>query len=192
LLEDENIKYLAESGCDTVWMGAESGSQKILDAMDKGITVEEIRKAVLLLKKHKIKPALFLQFGYLNEDAADIKQTIDIVNELLPHDIGISVSYPLPGTKFYDKVKEQLKTKTNWTDSDDLHLMFKNTYSAEFYKSLHRYVHNTYRANQARAHFMQFSFSHYKQIGLWPYYKLKSIKEKSTLKKIEPLASSFL
>ena len=192
LLEDENIKYLAESGCDTVWMGAESGSQKILDAMDKGITVEEIKRAVTLLKKHNIKPALFLQFGYLNEQAEDIKQTIDLVNELLPFDIGVSVSYPLPGTKFHDMVKEQLKVKTNWTDSDDLHLMFKNTYTADFYKHLHRYVHNTYRANQAKALLKEFSFYNYKRIGLWPYYKFKSIKEKNILKKINPVAANVL
>jgi anaerobic magnesium-protoporphyrin IX monomethyl ester cyclase len=192
LLEDENIRYLAESGCDTVWLGAESGSQRILDAMDKGITTEEIKKAVHLLKKHRIKPALFLQFGYLDEKAEDIRKTIDMVNELLPYDIGVSVSYPLPGTKFYDKVKEQLRTKTNWTDSDDLHLMFKNTYSPEFYRHLHRYVHHSYRANQARAMAKEFSLDNYKRIGLWPYYKFKSLREKSALKRIDPLAAGIL
>jgi radical SAM superfamily enzyme YgiQ (UPF0313 family) len=191
LLEDENIKYLSESGCDTVWMGAESGSQKILDAMDKGITVNEIKRSVALLKKHNIKPALFLQFGYLNETAEDIKQTIDMVNELLPYDIGVSVSYPLPGTKFYEKVKEQLKTKTNWSDSDDLHLMFSNTYSPEFYKHLHRFVHYSYRTSQAKDHLKKFSFGNYKRIGLLPYYKFKSLKEKNNLKKIEPGAASL-
>lgn len=193
LLQDENyVKYLAESGCDMVWMGAESGSQKILDAMDKGIKVSEIETAVNLLKANKIKPALFLQFGYLGEEIVDISQTIKMVNRLLPHDIGISVSYPLPGTKFYDKVKDQLKEKTNWTDSDDLHLMFKNTYSPEFYKHLHGFVHYTYRAKQAGHYLRKLSFSNYKRIGLWPYYKYKSVKEKNILKKLEPVAAGIL
>jgi len=191
LYDDETVKLLSESGCDVVWMGAESGSQKILDAMDKGIKIEEIKHSVSLLKKHNIKPALFLQFGYLNETAEDIKQTIDLVNELLPYDIGISVSYPLPGTKFHEKVKEQLKTKTNWSDSDDLHLMFENTYSPEFYKHLHRFVHYTYRANQARAMVKEFSLVNYKRICLWPYYKFRSLMEKNNLKKIEPVATSL-
>jgi radical SAM superfamily enzyme YgiQ (UPF0313 family) len=191
LLEEETVRHLADSGCDTVWMGAESGSQRILDAMDKGITVEEIKKSVLLLKTHEIKPALFLQFGYLSETADDIKKTIDMVNELLPHDIGISVSYPLPGTKFHDTVKEQLKTKTNWSHSDDLHLMFSNTYSPEFYRHLHRFVHNSYRANQAKAMLKEFSFTDFKRVGLWPYYKFKSFREKYNLKKIEPGAGIF-
>lgn len=149
LLQENYVEYLAKSGCTSVWMGAESGSQKILDAMDKGITVDDIRKATLLLKKYGIKPSFFIQFGYLGETKEDIDQTIRLINELLPTDIGISVSYPLPGTKFYEKVKDDLVNKANWTDSDDLDLMFKNTYSAEFYKTLHRYVHKNYRKHQA-------------------------------------------
>ena len=63
----------------------------------------------------------------------------------MPSEIGISVSYPLPGTGFYEKVKEQLQQKTNWTDSDELALMFHNTYQPSFYKQLHRYVHKIFR-----------------------------------------------
>jgi anaerobic magnesium-protoporphyrin IX monomethyl ester cyclase len=146
LLQDELIiKALAASGAETVWIGAESGSQKILDAMDKGITVNQIRTATQLLKQYNIKPAFFLQFGYLGETHEDIGSTIQLVLELMPGEIGISVSYPLPGTKFYDTVKSMLKEKKNWTDSDDLSMMFKNTYPAPYYKILHRYVHNRYR-----------------------------------------------
>lgn len=146
LLEDENtIKALAQSGAETVWMGAESGSQKILDAMDKGITVEQIKKATHLLKQYKMRSAFFLQFGYLGETQHDINATIQMVLNLMPNEIGISVSYPLPGTKFYERVKDMLKEKKNWTDSDDLSMMFQNTYSPAYYKILHRYVHNRYR-----------------------------------------------
>ncbi len=72
-----------------------------------------------------------------------------MINELLPHEIGISVSYPLPGTLFYEKVRAELKEKTNWTDSDELALMFRNTYAPAFYKQLHRYVHKNYRKHLA-------------------------------------------
>ncbi len=145
LLKDEQVTPLAEAGCETVWMGAESGSQKILDAMDKGITVEQIGEAVKQLKAHGIHTALFLQFGYLGETKEDIRQTLDMVRRLMPDEIGISVSYPLPGTKFYEKVKQELKQKTNWTDSDELAMMFHGTYEPGFYKKLHRYVHSYYR-----------------------------------------------
>ncbi len=152
LIQENYIAALAAAGCDNVWMGAESGSQKILDAMDKGIKLADIYEATRLLKKHKIKPSFFIQFGYLGEEWHDIQQTISMINELLPYSIGISVSYPLPGTLFYEKVKEDLKIKTNWTDSNELVLMFSNTYNPNFYKHLHRYTHLTHRLHLAIYH----------------------------------------
>jgi len=149
LLQEDTIAALAESGVETVWVGAESGSQKILDAMDKGTKVEQIYEATGLLKKNGIRPAFFLQFGYLGEEKEDIEKTIDMVLDLMPDEIGISVSYPLPGTKFYDKVKEQLRDKANWTDSDELAMMYKATFSPSYYKKLHRYVHKVYRRKQS-------------------------------------------
>ncbi|MEW6469567.1 MAG: radical SAM protein [Bacteroidota bacterium] len=148
LLEDDNIAALARAGCETVWVGAESGSQKILDAMEKGTKTEQIYRATALLKKHGIRPAFFIQFGYPGETLEDIDQTMRMLKELLPDDIGISVSYPLPGTGFYERVRNELKEKANWTDSDDLALMFRSTYSPRFYKQLHRYVHKNYRKYQ--------------------------------------------
>lgn len=150
LLQDDYIAALADAGCKTVWMGAESGSQKILDAMDKGITIEQIRSATSLLKKHGIEASLFIQFGYPGETKKDIGLTIKMINELLPHEIGISVSYPLPGTVFYNRVKENMALKTNWTDSNEMALMFTNTYPPAFYKQLHKYVHSNYHTNIAK------------------------------------------
>lgn len=149
LLEEENIKHLAAAGCNEVWVGAESGSQKILDAMDKGTTVSQIYEATANLRKHQIKPCFFIQFGYLGETLDDIKQTIKMVLGLMPYHIGVSVSYPLPGTKFFEKVKDELKSKSNWSDSDELVLMFQNTYQPQFYKTLHRYLHQVYRSKQS-------------------------------------------
>lgn len=149
LLQDNYIEALARAGCDEIWMGAESGSQKILDAMDKGTTIEQIYAATRILRAHNIKPCFFIQFGYLGETKEDIKKTIRMINELLPHAIGISVSYPLPGTVFYEKVKADLKEKTNWTDSNEMMLMFKNTYKPAFYKQLYYYVHKSHRKHVA-------------------------------------------
>jgi len=149
LLQENNIRDLARAGCENIWMGAESGSQKILDAMDKGTTVEQIYEATALLKKCGIRPSFFIQFGYLTETKEDIGKTIAMINKLLPYEIGISVSYPLPGTVFFEKVKSQLVHKTNWKDSDELALMFRNTYQPAFYRQLHRYVHKSYRMHIA-------------------------------------------
>jgi ubiquinone/menaquinone biosynthesis C-methylase UbiE/uncharacterized radical SAM superfamily protein len=145
LCEEGAVRALVESGAETVWVGAESGSQKILDAMDKGTTVAQIRKATALLRRHGARVAYFLQFGYPGETLADIQATLRMVLEELPDEIGISISYPLPGTPFYERVKEQLKEKQNWVDSDDLAAMHQATFSPAFYRLLHRHVHSRYR-----------------------------------------------
>ncbi len=170
LLQEDNIKALARAGCDNVWMGAESGSQKVLDAMDKGITIDQIAEATRLLKKNSIKPSFFIQFGYPGETKEDIDKTMAMINSLLPYSIGISVSYPLPGTVFYERVKNELNKKANWTDSDELKLMFKNTYQPAFYKQLHRYVQKSYRKHLA--------FEAIKKIFAQPsYFKLATFKK---------------
>ncbi|MCF6131624.1 B12-binding domain-containing radical SAM protein [Flavobacterium wongokense] len=148
LLKEDTIDCLAESGLEEVWVGAESASQKILDAMDKGTTVEQIYQATKILKDKKIRVAFFLQFGYLTENQEDIVKTLEMVKELMPDNIGISVSYPLPGTKFYDKVKDDLKLKSNWTDSDDFDMMFHGTYNTNYYRKLQRFVHKEFRKRQ--------------------------------------------
>jgi anaerobic magnesium-protoporphyrin IX monomethyl ester cyclase len=148
LLKEDTIDALAKSGLEEVWVGAESASQKILDAMDKGTKVEQIYEATSLLKKNNIRVAFFLQFGYLTENQDDISKTIAMVKELLPDNIGISVSYPLPGTPFYEKVKDDLKLKSNWIDSDDFEMMFKGTFNSNYYRKLQRFVHKEYRKSQ--------------------------------------------
>lgn len=183
LLESENINYLALSGCKEVWIGAESGSQKILDAMDKGTRIDQIKDATQLLKKFSIKPCFFLQFGYSGELIEDIKKTILLVDTLKPYDIGISVSYPLPGTKFYDKVKQDLVLKQNWKDSDDLHIMFKSAYQPEFYRYLQRFVHYKFRSTQAIELLKKGRFTQRSLLG--PYYYFKQLGLRKKLQTIE-------
>jgi anaerobic magnesium-protoporphyrin IX monomethyl ester cyclase len=187
LLKEDTIDALAESGLEEVWVGAESGSQKILDAMDKGTKVEEIYEATNLLKHKNIKVALFLQFGYLTENQDDIQKTIQMVKELKPDNIGISVSYPLPGTKFYDKVKDDLKLKANWTDSDDFDMMFQGTYSSNYYKKLQRFVHKEFRKSQGIDNLKNFSFSKnkIKSILKLGYYIPSAFLDKIKLKTLQ-------
>ncbi|WP_276481980.1 B12-binding domain-containing radical SAM protein [Paraflavitalea pollutisoli] len=148
LVQEDYVYWLAKAGCENAWMGAESGSQAILDAMDKGTTIDQIRQATQLLKQHHIRPGFFIQFGYPGETREDIEKTIQLIRELMPAELGISVSYPLPGTLFYERVKHDLHSKANWTDSDELQLMFRNKYSPAFYKKLHRHVHHVLRTEQ--------------------------------------------
>ena len=145
LLRGDTLRQLKESGCKTIWIGAESGSQKILDNMEKGTTVEQIYETAERTRQLNMEIAFFIQFGYIGEDWSDIKLTRKMIRNCMPDDIGISVSYPLPGTKFYYMVKEQMMQKTNWKDSADLDLMFIGNFGRSFYKLLHRFVHTEYR-----------------------------------------------
>ena len=149
LVTEKTARALADAGCKTVWLGAESGSQKILDAMDKGDKVEDIYRAVELLQKNGIEVGFFLQFGYPGETWEDVQKTLKMVRECAPDDIGISVSYPLPGTKFFERVKMELGDKQNWVDSDDLAMLYRGPFPQEFYRILHGRVHHEFRLRRA-------------------------------------------
>jgi anaerobic magnesium-protoporphyrin IX monomethyl ester cyclase len=151
LLTEQAVAGLAQAGCVEVWMGAESGSQKILDAMDKGTAVEEIVAARARLKAAGIRACFFIQFGYPGETFADVMATVQLVRDALPDNIGVSVSYPLPGTRFHEMVREQLGAKTNWTDSNDLAMMFQGTYQSPFYRKLHQVLHHDLELRQRLA-----------------------------------------
>jgi anaerobic magnesium-protoporphyrin IX monomethyl ester cyclase len=144
----EDVEALRRAGCDFLWMGAESGSQKILDAMDKGTTVDQIHEAVRRLRMNGIKVALFLQFGYPGESREDIELTLNMVRGSMPDDIGMSVSYPLPGTRFFENVRTQMGDKQNWSDSSDLAMMYEGPFSTEFYRQLHVVLHKEFRSRK--------------------------------------------
>lgn len=141
LMSPDTVTSLARAGCNEVWMGVESGSQSVLNAMDKGLRVDAVAGARELLRKHGIRACYFLQFGYPGEGLKEIEATIDLVRSTKPDDIGVSVSYPLPNTTFYDRVSEQLGAKRNWIDSGELSMMFRSAYSTEFYRSLRNALH---------------------------------------------------
>ena len=150
LMTRDTVAALKRAGCAEVWMGAESGSQKILDAMDKGTRVAQIYEARENLRRHGIRACYFLQFGYPGETWEDIQKTIRMVRETGPDDVGISVSYPLPGTRFHARVAEEMGEKANWRDSDDVSMMFRGAYPTEFYRELADAVHAEVRGGHPR------------------------------------------
>ena len=141
LLTADTVRALRRAGCVEVWMGVESGSQKVLDAMDKGLLVEEVVSAREELRREGIRACYFLQFGYPGETWDDIQSTVALVRETRPDDIGVSFSYPLPNTRFYERVRRQLGAKQNWSDSEDLCVMFKGAYTDTFYRAVRDALH---------------------------------------------------
>jgi anaerobic magnesium-protoporphyrin IX monomethyl ester cyclase len=160
LVTERMAEALRDAGCQEAWIGAESGSQRVLDAMNKGTTVAEILVARDLLKAVGIKVGFFIQLGYMDEQLKDILATRELLQNAQPDEIGVSVAYPLPGTKFYELVKAELRGKTRWKESNDLEMMFHGTYTSEFYRSVRNLLHdqvslqtpvNQYNAEHERA-----------------------------------------
>ncbi len=142
LLSERMVDALREASCAEAWIGAESGSQRILDAMNKGTRLEEILTARARLRAAGIRVGFFIQLGYLGEELADILATRALLTAAQPDEVGVSVSYPLPGTRFHELVKAQLGSKTHWQDSDDLAMMFQGTYTSEFYRAVRDLLHD--------------------------------------------------
>ncbi len=179
LLRGQTIPALARAGAQIVWVGAESGSQKILDAMEKGTRVEQVYEATRQLHAHGVKVAFFLQFGYPGETREDIELTLKMVRDLMPDDIGISVSYPLPGTRFYESVRHELGERANWVDSADLAMLYQGPFRTEFYRQLHTVVHKDYRSRKTWAelktllrHPASLRASHLRQAASMIYHRL--------------------
>jgi radical SAM superfamily enzyme YgiQ (UPF0313 family) len=150
ILKGQTIDGLRRAGAQRVWIGAESGSQKILDAMEKGTHVEDIYATARRLHAAGIQVGFFLQFGYPGETREDIERTLQMVRDCHPDDIGMSVSYPLPGTRFFAAVQHELGSKQNWQDSEDLAMLYNGPFSTSFYRWLHRVLHREFRAQRAR------------------------------------------
>jgi anaerobic magnesium-protoporphyrin IX monomethyl ester cyclase len=149
LLRPGEVEALKRAGCQIVWVGAESGSQKILDAMDKGTSVEQIYAASQRLHAAGIQVGFFLQFGYPGETLTDIQATLQMLHDCEPDDIGVSISYPLPGTPFFERVRAQLGDRQNWIDSEDLAMLYHGPFSTAFYRQLHQVAHASFRRQRA-------------------------------------------
>lgn len=136
---------LAATGCREVWVGAESGDDGVLRAMDKDCTVREVEAATALLRRHGIQVGFFLQLGYPGEGLAQVQATVDMVRRLAPDQIGVSVSYPLPGTPFFDRVAPSMRA-TSWEASMDNRPLFEAPFDQPFYDAAKRLIQHQHAA----------------------------------------------
>ncbi len=125
---------LAELGCFRVWIGSESGSQRILDAMQRGVTVEQVRESVRLCQQQGIQTGMFLMWGYNGEELSDIEATVQHVKSCQPDVFLTTVSYPIQGTPYYDEVAPRLMQVRDWAESTDRELKIAGRHSRGFYQ----------------------------------------------------------
>ncbi len=124
---------LASLGCFRVWIGSESGSQRILDAMQRGVTIAQVRSAVCLLKQHGIQTGMFLMWGYDGEQIEDIEATVEHVKQCRPDVFFTTVSYPIKGTPYFDRVRPNLVSLRPWAESTDRDFFIRGRHSRSFY-----------------------------------------------------------
>ncbi len=133
-LNERVAETLAALGCFRVWIGSESGSQRILDAMQRGVTVEQVRGATALCKKNGIQVGMFLMWGYDGEELEDIQATVDHVKQCRPDACFTTVSYPIKGTPYFERVAPRLLNVLDWNSSTDRDLRIKGRHSRRFYQ----------------------------------------------------------
>ena len=133
LVDREILAGLKASGCFRIWYGAESGSQKVLDSMQKGTRVEQVREVSRITQEMGMQSGFFILLGYPEETTADIRLTIDFLKHTRPDVIGTSVAFPIKGTEFYERVQDRVIVDENWTSRNQNKLLFKGKYPRLYY-----------------------------------------------------------
>lgn len=141
-LDEETIKMLKEMGCFRLWIGAESGSQKVLDLMDRRVNAVKTREIIKLTRKHGIETGTFIMLGYPGENKDDIFETVNHLKDSIPDIFLTTVAYPIKGTPFFHEVEEKILTKLPWERRTDRDLDFSGRYSKKFYRYANRYIVN--------------------------------------------------
>jgi radical SAM superfamily enzyme YgiQ (UPF0313 family) len=133
-LNEEMLDLLAELGCFRIWIGSESGSQRILDAMERGVTVEQVQRAVELSRARGIQSGMFLMWGYEGEGLPDIEATIEHVKRSQPDIFFTTVAYPIKGTPYYQQTKDRLVQPKAWVESSDREFRIEGRHARRFYE----------------------------------------------------------
>jgi anaerobic magnesium-protoporphyrin IX monomethyl ester cyclase len=141
-LNDEVLKLLKEAGCFRIWIGAESGSQKIIDAMDRRVNVNTVKDAIVKTNEIGIETGTFIMLGYPGETEVDINETITYLKNANPTHFTITIAYPIKGTSLYTEIENDITIQPEWETSTDRQIDFKRTYSRKYYDYAVRKVVN--------------------------------------------------
>ena len=133
-LNDEILELLKEIGCFRIWIGAESGSQKIIDLMDRRVDVNVVKEAIQKTNALGMETGTFIMLGYPGETEEDISETIQYLKDANPTLYTITVAYPIKGTSLYNEIESKITSETDWETSTDREIEFERTYSKKFYK----------------------------------------------------------
>jgi radical SAM superfamily enzyme YgiQ (UPF0313 family) len=174
-MNEEVIRQLKDSGCFRVWIGAESGSQKVIDLMDRRVDVQQVRDMIQLSKKNGIEAGTFIMVGYPGETKEDIFETARHLKSSDPDHFTITVAYPIKGTPLYEEVESRFIEQLEWDKSTDRDIDFKRTYNRRYYDHAVKMISNEVWFNKAVK-------KPFDNLLKWPLFKLRSIKAQIGMK----------
>ncbi len=132
-LNEEILQLLKEAGCFRIWIGAESGSQRIIDKMDRRVDVNVVRETIQKANEIGIETGTFIMVGYPSETEEDIYETIHHLKVANPSQFTITVAYPIKGTSLYTEMEKDFKEELDWQISTDREIDFKRKYKRKYY-----------------------------------------------------------
>ena len=161
MMKDEVLATLAEMGCYRIWIGSESGSQRILDSMERGVTVEQVQWATKAAQRHGIEVGMFLMWGYDGETVEDIEATIDHVKKANPNIFFTTVAYPIMNTPFFHAVAGQVELSKPWEQASDRDYLVRGRHSRAYYKQADRWLRSEVAAYRLAEAEPQAAIEHY-------------------------------
>ena len=188
-MNEEVIEMLKEAGCFRVWIGAESGSQKIIDKMDRRVDVNKVREMIQQTRNAGIEAGTFIMLGYPGETEEDIEETITHLKQSNPNYFTITIAYPIKGTGLYEEVNDIRTNSPDWNHSTDRDINFKRTYPHHYYPHALRRVNNEVWYHQAKIEKKHLSIagakfklkSIYGKMGMWWVRTRQDSKGKAAL-----------
>jgi anaerobic magnesium-protoporphyrin IX monomethyl ester cyclase len=176
-MDDEMVALLKNLGCYRIWFGAESGSQRILDAMSRGVTKSEIENAIRWCQEFAIEAGVFVMFGYPGEKLSDVDETIKFISELQPDQYLTTIAYPLRGTTMYDEIKDQILYSNGWESHLQRELDFKERYTRPLYELAIKKLASEYRKKQlwkSRRQFLKQTYHNFR--SAYCDYKMRRLE----------------
>ncbi len=149
-LNEPVVEALAEMGCYRLWIGAESGSQRVLDRMQRKARVEDIQAKAKMLQARGIQVGMFIMLGYQDEEISDLEATVEHLKKSNPDVFLTTVAYPIKGTRYYQAVESQVTTSLPWSGRTDRDLKVTGRYSSRFYSHATRWMVGEVNLNRLR------------------------------------------
>jgi len=139
-LDEATVAALRDLGCARLWIGSESGSQRVLDAMDRRTDAARVREMVHLLRRYGIESGMFIMLGYEGEELRDLEDTVRHLKEAAPDIFLTTLAYPIKGTAYHDRVADRVIPGGDFEEATDRDATVAGRRSRRFYDHATRWM----------------------------------------------------